>query len=132
MSSGSSKLVWVGRIVSAFTIAFLLFDSAIHLAGIAPVVQAFTQLGFPPGLSGILGVLELLVVILYVYARTAVLGAVLLTGYLGGAVAVHLRVADPLFAQTLFPVYVGILAWLGLYLREPRLRSLIPIRERVP
>lgn len=123
----SNKALWAGRIVSGLVAAFLLFDSAIHLTKIAPVVQAFNELGFPIRLAATLGVLELICVLVYIYPRTCVVGAILLTGYLGGAVAMQLRVGNPLFGETLFPLYVGILAWGGIYLREPRLWRLLPV-----
>lgn len=128
-SSASNKALWTGRLLSGLASAFMLLDCALHLAKPAPVVQAFHELGFPISLSVTLGILELLCALVYLYPRTSVLGAILLTGYLGGAVAMQLRVGHPLFGETLFPVYVGILFWGGLYLRDPRLRRLIPIAE---
>ena len=119
------KMIWAGRVLSGLMVAFLLFDGAIHIAKIAPVVQAFAQLNFPIELAVTLGVIELVCLTLYVYPRTAVVGAILLTGYLGGAVATHLRAGSPLFAEALFPVYIGILLWGGLYLRNERLRALV-------
>ena len=102
-SPASSKLVWAGRILSGVTIAFLLFDGVIHLTKVAPVVQAFAQLGFPVRLALGLGILEIVCVALYGYPRTAILGGICLAGYLGGAVAMQLRVGNPLFGETLFP-----------------------------
>lgn len=125
--SVSNQQLWAGRTISGLVIAFMLFDGVIHLMKIAPVVQAFQELGWPISLSVVLGIIELLCVVIYLYPRTSILGAILLTGYLGGAVVTQLRVGHPLFGETLFPVYVGILAWGGLYLREPRLRGLIPL-----
>jgi hypothetical protein len=125
----SQKMIWTGRIVSGLMVAFLSLDGAMHLTTIAPVVQAFAQLSFPLRLGISLGILELACVAIYVYQRTSVLGAILLTGYLGGAVAMHLRIGSSLFGETLFPVYVGVLVWGGLYLREPRLRALIPVTK---
>jgi len=118
-----------GIILSALPVLFVLFDGAIHLMVIPPVVQAFTQLGYPVSTSRALGVIELVCIVLYLIPRTSVLGAILLTGYLGGAVATNLRVGSPLFSNTLFPVYVGILAWGGLFLRDERVRALIPVRR---
>ena len=123
------KMIWTGRIISGVIVAFLLLDGAIHIAKIAPVVEASARLGLPIDLAVVLGVIELVCVAIYVYPRTAVLGAILLTGYLGGAVATHLRAGSPLFAEALFPVYVGILLWGGLYLRNERLRALVADRE---
>ena len=120
---------WAGIILSALPVLFVLFDGAIHLMVIPPVVQAFTQLGYPVSTSRALGVIELVCIVLYLMPRTSVLGAILLTGYLGGAVATNLRVGSPLFSHTLFPVYVGVLAWGGLFLRDERVRALIPVRR---
>jgi len=120
---------WAGIILSALPVLFVLFDGAIHLMVIPPVVEAFTKLGYPVSTSRALGVIELVCIVLYLIPRTSVLGAVLLTGYLGGAVATNLRVGSPLFSNTLFPVYVGILAWGGLFLRDERVRALIPVRR---
>jgi len=120
---------WAGIILSALPVLFVLFDGAIHLMVIPPVVQAFTQLGYPVSTSRALGVIELVCIVLYLIPRTSVLGAILLTGYLGGAVATNLRVGSPLFSNTLFPVYVGILAWGGRFLRDERVRTLIPVRR---
>ncbi|TLZ83001.1 MAG: DoxX family protein [Methanobacteriota archaeon] len=120
---------WAGIILSALPVLFVLFDGAIHLMVIPPVVQAFTQLGYPVSTSRALGVIELVCIVLYLIPRTSVLGSILLTGYLGGAVATNLRVGSPLFSNTLFPVYVGILAWGGLFLRDERVRALIPVRR---
>ena len=95
---------------------------------IDPVVQSFTQLGYPVSLSRGIGVLELVCLIIYVIPRSSLVGAVLLTGYLGGAVATHVRVGSPLFTHVLFPVYVAALLWGGLYLRDERVRALISPR----
>jgi DoxX-like protein len=87
------------------------------------------QLGFPVRLAPQLAVLEIILLVLYLLPRTSVLGALLWTGYLGGAIAVHVRVGDPLFSHVLFPVYIAFLLWGGLYLREDRLRQLLPVRS---
>ena len=118
----------IGRALTAMPVLFLLFDSAIKLMVIQPVVDSFTQLGWPVHLSVALGVIELLCVALYLVPRAAVLGAMLLTAYLGGAVATHARVESPLLTHTLFPVYVAVMLWVGLLLRETRLRELVPLR----
>jgi hypothetical protein len=125
----SRRRFWAGSILSALAVLFLLFDGVIKLIRIAPVVESFAQLGIPDRLAAGIGVLELACVLLYVIPRTSVLGAILLTGYLGGAIVLHLRVGDPLFSHVLFPVYVGLLIWGGLYLREDRLPALIPLRS---
>jgi hypothetical protein len=106
----------------------MLFDGIFKLPKPAPVVDSFKKLGYDPDIAIPIGVLALLCAILYAIPRTAVLGAILLTGYLGGAVATHVRVDDPLFTHILFPVYFGVLAWVGLYLRDERLRALVPVR----
>lgn len=119
--------VWVGRILSGVAALFMVFDGILHVARPAPVVQAFNQLGYPLSLAGGLGIVEFVCVVLYVIPRTSILGAILLTGYLGGAVAVQLRVAhSPV--EAMFPVLIGLLIWGGSFLREPRLRALIPVR----
>lgn len=120
--------LWTGRILSILAVLFMLFDSAGHLFKPAPVAQAFVQLGFPLHLSVCLGIIQLLCTILYIIPRTAVLGAVLLTGYLGGAVAIHMRVGNPLFECT-FPILIGVLFWAGLFLRDHRLRAIFPINN---
>ena len=113
-------------ILSVLPVLFLLFDAVLHLVRPAPVVEAFTRLGYAPSLSRPIGVLELVCLAAYVWPRTAVLGAILWTGYLGGATATQVRVGDPWFV---FPVVLGILLWGGLYLRDGRLRVLIPFRS---
>ena len=117
-----------GRVMSGLAVAFLLFDSVIKLVTHASVVEAFPQLGYPLSTAVAIGVIELVCLMLYVVPRTAVLGAILLTGYLGGAIASHVRIGSPLFTHTLFPIYVGALIWGGLFVRESRLRELVPLR----
>ena len=119
--------VWTGRILSTLAVLFLLFDAVGKLTVPAFVVEACTRLGFPVHLSVTIGVLLTLSTILYAIPRTAVLGAVLLTGYLGGAVAIQMRAGSPLF-ETVFPVIFGILVWAGIYLRDCRLRRVFPMR----
>jgi hypothetical protein len=125
------KTLWAGRILVALSALFLLFDAAGHLMVPAAVVEAFNRLGYPISLSPVLAIVELVCLVVYLIPRTAILGAILLTGYLGGAVATHLRVHDPLF-DTLFPIIFGVLVWAGLYLRDQRLRALIPVTEPRP
>ena len=127
----SKSSLWAGRIISALVVLFLLFDSVFKLIKPtpAPVVEAFAHLGWPLSLEVNLAVLLLCCNVLYAIPPTSLLGAILLTGYLGGAVATHLRTGDPLFSHVLFPTYLGVLLWLGLYLREDRLRALIPLRS---
>jgi hypothetical protein len=126
-----SKTLWAGRILSALSVLFLLFDAAGHLVAPPAVVEAFNRLGYPLSLSSALAIIELVCLVAYAIPRTAILGAILLTGYLGGAVATHLRVRDPVF-DTIFPIIFGVLVWAGLYLRDPRLRVLIPLTEPRP
>lgn len=123
------KSVWTGRVLSALPVLFLLFDSIGKTMKLPAFVTATVQLGYPESVLVGLGAIELLCVILYAIPRTAVLGAILLTGYLGGAVATHVRIGSPLFTHTLFPIYVALLLWGGLFLRDERLRALIPRRR---
>ena len=120
--------LWSGRVLSGLAVLFLAFDAALHLIRPPFVVEGTKQIGYPVETIFVLGVIQLICLIVYLIPRTAVLGAILWTGYLGGAVATHVRVADPLFTHILFPTYVAALLWGGLWLREPRLRSLIPVR----
>jgi hypothetical protein len=124
----SSRMQWTGLVMSGLVVAFLLFDGAIKLVPIAPVTETMAALGYPPGLERGLGVLTLVCTLLYAVPRTSVLGAILLTGLFGGAMATHLRVGSPLFSHLLFGLYLGLLMWGGLYLRDARLRALIPFR----
>jgi hypothetical protein len=119
--------LWTGRVLAALAVLFMLFDAAGKFMMPASVVQACARLGFPINLSPTLGVLLTLSTLLYAIPRTAVLGAVLLTGYLGGAVAIQLRAGSPLF-ETVFPAIFGIVIWAGIYLRDRRLRQVFPIR----
>lgn len=115
----------IGLAVSSLPSLFLLFDASIKLLHLAPVTEAFARLGLPTHLAPWVGLLELALLTLHLVPRTAVLGAVLLTGFLGGAVALHVRLGDPLASHTLFPVYVGALFWVGLALRDARVRGLL-------
>ena len=121
-------MLWTGRAISWFFSLMFLFDGVAHLMKPAPVAEAFARLGYPLSTSVEIGVLLLVSVVVYLIPKTAVLGAILLTGYLGGAVATHVRAGSTLF-ETVFPVIFGGLVWLGIFLREPRLRSLIPLRS---
>jgi hypothetical protein len=111
-------------------VAFLVFDSVGKLLEVQPVIDGTKQLGYPPDIVFGLGVTLLSCVLVYLVPRTSVLGAVLLTGYLGGAVATHVRVGNPLFTHVLFPTYVAALLWGGLMLRDARLRAFLPWRDR--
>ena len=123
----SGAALWTGRIASGLVVLFLLMDSLGKLLEVGPVLEGFVQLGYRTSVSQGIGAVVLLCGALYAWPRTAVLGAILLTGLLGGAIASHVRIGDPLFTHVLFGVYVGVLAWGGLFLREPRLRALIPL-----
>lgn len=129
LAQTSRPRLLTGRILSGLSIAFLLFDAAGKLARVAPAVQGTVELGYPADSILTIGLVELACVALYMIPRTAVLGAVLLTGYLGGAIATHVRVGNPLFSHVLFPTYVAALIWGGLYLRDARLRALLPFRQ---
>jgi hypothetical protein len=119
---------WPGRVLAGIPVAFLAFDVAIKFANPPAVADATAKLGLPAGSALLLGIVLAACLALYVVRRTAPLGAVLLTGYLGGAVLAHLRVGDPLISHTLFPIYVGALLWAGLYLRDDRVRRLLAAR----
>ena len=121
--------VLAGRLLSAIAALFLLFDSAGKLLQVAPVVEGSTQLGYPESAIVPIGVILLLCVITYMIPRTAPLGAVLSTGYMGGAIATHVRIGSPLFTHELFPLYVSVLFWGGLFLRDERLRTLVRARH---
>lgn len=116
---------WVGRVLSALAVSFLIFDGVIKVIKIQPVTEGFARLGYPDHVARTIGALQLALVALYLVPRTAALGAILLTGFLGGAVSTHVRVGDPLFSHVLFPTYVGAMLWIGLYLRDARVRRLI-------
>ena len=125
----SKKFLWAGRIASGLIVAFLLFDAVIHLMKPAPVVEGFAKLGFPLRLAVPLGVIELVCILLYIIPRPSILGAILLTGYLGGAIAIQLPTGNSLLGEVLFPVYIAVIVWGGIYLRDDRLRALIPLRS---
>ena len=118
-----------GWAVTGFVGAFLLFDSVIHLVNIPAARDGSVRLGFDPGLSPVMGVLELVFLALYLYRRTDVLGALLLTAYLGGACAAQVRIDAPLYSTLLFPVYTAIAVWGGLWLRDAEVRALVPARR---
>ncbi|WP_031498214.1 DoxX family protein [Bryobacter aggregatus] len=124
----SKKRLIAGYVLTALVALFLTFDTVLKVLRLAPAVQGTAELGYPADAVLWIGLIELVCVVLYLFPRTAVLGALLLTGYLGGAIATHLRVGNPLLSHTLFPVYIAFLLWGGLYLREARLRAVIPFR----
>ena len=124
----SRTALWTGRVLSGIAVLFLIFDGAIKLVPIQPVTDSLRELGYPASNSfaRFLGILTLLCTALYAWPRTALLGAVLLTGIMGGAIASHLRLGDPLFSHTLFGVWLGLLFWVGLWLRDARVRRVMP------
>jgi hypothetical protein len=122
-------MIRIGWIMTGLVVVFLVFDGTTKLMMITPVVNATIGIGYPVDVIRPLGIICLACAVLYAIPRTAVLGAILLTGFLGGAVASKVRLEDPLFSQVLFGVYVGALAWGGLYLRDGRLRALFPLRR---
>jgi hypothetical protein len=125
----SRNSLWAGRIVSGLVVAFLLFDGAIKLIPLDIVIETSAQLGIPVHLARTLGVLTLACTIPYAVPRSSVLGAILLTGYLGGATYVHVAAGSPLFIHTFFGSYLGLMIWGGLWLRDDRVRALIPLRR---
>lgn len=125
-SAVTARQMWTGRILSGLAALFLLFDSTGKLFEVQPVIDGTLQLGYPRDIVFALGVVLLSCVVTYLVPHTAVLGALLLTAYLGGAVATHVRVGNPLFSHVLFPTYVAAFLWGGLILRDPRLRAFIP------
>lgn len=118
-----------GRILSGIAVLFLLVDGVAKLLQVQPVIDGTLQLGYPRDIVFSLGVILLSCLLAYIVPRTSVLGALLLTGYLGGAVATHARLEHPLFSHTLFPIYVGLFIWGGLVLRDERLRTFLPVRR---
>src|SRR5438309_734115 len=127
-SQVSKGRLWTGRIISALVVLFLLFDGITKMMKIKAVLDASAQLGYPVSTIVGIGVTLLVCTVFYVIPQTSILGAILLTGYLGGAVATQVRVGNPMF-ETLFPIIFGALAWAGIFLREDRLRALIPLRN---
>ena len=128
----SRASIWIGRILSALVILFLVMDGGIKLVPIKEVTETMQQLGYSGSVNQarLLGIITLLCALLYAVPQTSILGAILLTGLLGGAMATHLRVDSPLFSHLLFGFYIGVMAWGGLYLRDPHLRAMIPIRPQ--
>ncbi|MDI9900404.1 DoxX family protein [Rhodococcus sp. IEGM 1409] len=125
--SGTARKV--GYVLSGLFILFMLFDGIIHILNLQTVKDASAELGLPDSLALTAGVVQLICLALYVIPRTSVLGAILLTGYLGGAVLTNLRAEQPLVSTTLFAVYTGIVMWAGLYLRDEKVREIIPLRR---
>ena len=123
----SAGRLWIGWSISGLTAAFMLFDAGAKFAKPAQVTDAFARTGWPIHLASTVGAILVVCTALYLVPSTSVLGAILLTGYLGGAVATNLRLENPLLTHTLFPVYFGVLSWVGLWLREPRLEPVFPL-----
>ena len=119
---------WAGWILTVLVVVFMAMDATMKLMDLPQVRAATLQLGWPLALDRTLGIIDLACLVLYAFPRTAVLGAILTTGLCGGAVAAHLRLGDPLFSHVLFGVYIGVMAWAGLWLRDPKLRALLPLR----
>jgi hypothetical protein len=127
--SSSVRALWTGRVLTGIAVLFLTFDTLIKFSGAKEAVEGTTQLGWQPHHLPILGAIELVCLVLYLVPRTAPLGALLWTGYLGGAIATHLRIDNPLFTHILFPTYIAALIWGGLYLRDARVRAVLgPVR----
>src|SRR5215813_10584734 len=122
----SKAKLWTGRVITVFTVAFLLFDTMVKVLNLPLAVEGTVRLGYSAKLVMCIGIVELVCLVAYLYPRTAVLGAILLTGYLGGATATQVRVEDP---WLIFPVVVGVLVWAGLFLRHERLRPLFPLQS---
>lgn len=121
----TASLARIGVVVSALPVLFLTFDAVIKLILIDPVVTSMGELGYPVALARAIGALELVCLLVYMVPRTSLVGAILLTGFLGGAIASHARIESPLFTHTLFGTYVGLMIWGGLILRHSTLRALI-------
>jgi hypothetical protein len=121
----SNKLTWTGRIISALLVLLLLFSGSMKVFFQSQVAVEFTRLGYPESVTLGIGIAEIACAIIYAIPHTAVLGAILVTGYLGGATATHVRIGDPF----IMPILIGVLAWVGLFLREVRLRALLPLRS---
>lgn len=123
----SRAQLWTGRVLSTLAVLFLLFDAIGKLFRPPQVIEGTTQLGWPASVLIPLGIIQVVCLILYLIPRTSVLGAILWTGYLGGAIATHYRIGNPLFTHILFPTYIAALLWGGLWLRDRRLRDLLPL-----
>ncbi|MFE0017206.1 DoxX family protein [Mesorhizobium sp. NPDC059054] len=124
----SARALWTGRIMSGVIILFMIFDGVIKLPPLDIVTQTMAELGWPTdvGTARLLGIIGLISTALYALPRTSFLGAILLTAYFGGAIATQVRIGNPLFSHTFFGIYLGLLLWGGLWLRNPRLRALLP------
>ena len=121
--------VTAAHVCTGLAALFLTFDTILKVLRLGPAVEGTASLGYPASSVHWIGLIELVCLALYLVPRTSVLGALLMTGYLGGAVATHVRISSPLLTHTLFPIYVALFLWAGLYLRETRLRDLVPFRR---
>jgi hypothetical protein len=124
----SKKALWTGRVISTLVVLFLTFDGVMKVIKEVHVQAASAELGFPVNTIAVIGVILLVSTAFYLIPRTSILGAILLTGYLGGAIASQMRIGKPLF-ETIFPAIFGVLIWAGIFLRDKRLRALIPLRS---
>ena len=127
--AASKTGLWTGRVMTTLFSLFLLMDAGMKLVPLAPVTETMTRMQLPVAMARPIGIIELICLALFLWPRTAVLGAVLFTGVFGGAIASHWRLGDPLVSHTLFGVYLGVLMWGGLWLRDPQLRAIIPFRR---
>ena len=125
MEAASGKIVWTGRVITVLVSLLFLFSAAMKFMGGAEVKEGVAHLGLPESMIIPLGILEAACTVIYLIPATSVLGAILLAGYIGGAICTHWRVGDPFLGQ----VAIGLVIWLGIYLREPRLKALIPLRR---
>ena len=125
VASGSKAMLWTGRVISALPVLGLLMSGVMKFTNSPQLTEGMAKLGWPANLAIPLGITELACTILYIIPQTSVLGAILLTGYLGGATATHVRIGDNFVA----PIIMGVLVWLGLFLRDARLRALLPLRR---
>jgi len=127
---GAKQGIVAGYVLTTLVALFLTFDTVMKLLTLAPAVEATTELGYPAATVLWIGIIELVCLACYLVPRTSILGSLLLTGYLGGAIATHVRVGSPLLSHILFPIYIAVMLWGGLYLRERRLRELVPLRRQ--
>jgi DoxX-like family len=125
VSTPSNGRIRAGRIISGLAVLFLVFDGGIKFFDVAPVTEALARLGIPQSQAALIGALELLCTLIYVIPRTSVFGALVMTAFLGGATAIHVRAGSPFY----MPVVIGIMIWIGLYLRDKELRALVPLRK---
>jgi DoxX-like family len=123
----SKGQIWAGRVLAGIAVLFLIMDTSFKLLVSHMAVEATEQLGYPARLIPVIGWMEAILLVLYLIPRTSVFGALLWTGYLGGAVATHFRLGNPLFTHQLFPIYIASLLWLGLWLRDRRVRAILPL-----